>query len=143
VVDSRQSEDGASIRRRRQCLACAQRFTTFERLEELPLVVRKRSGERMPFDPAKVIDGVRAASKYRPITDAQLDRLAVEVEESMRLEGGEVSSQQVGLAVLERLRELDHVAYLRFASVYKDFDDPADFERELVALTKTTEPKRR
>ncbi|QGG94934.1 transcriptional regulator NrdR [Actinomarinicola tropica] len=143
VVDSRQSDDGGSIRRRRQCLACSRRYTTFERLEELPLVVVKRSGDRVPFDPGKVAGGVHAAAKYRPITDEQLQALATEVEESLRLRGPEVSSEDVGLAVLERLRELDQVAYLRFASVYKGFDDPADFEREVAVLTKSTEPKRR
>lgn len=143
VVDSRQSDDGASIRRRRQCLECGRRYTTFERLEELPLIVVKRSGERVPFDPAKVTSGVHAAAKYRPITDEQLQALATEVEDSARLRGPEITSEEVGLAVLERLRELDQVAYLRFASVYKGFDDPADFEREVAVLTKSTEPKRR
>ena len=142
VVDSRQSDDGASIRRRRQCLECGRRYTTFERLEELPLLVVKRSGDRVPFDPAKVVAGVRAAAKYRPVTDEQLEVLAAEVEEALRLVGAEVSSQDVGLAVLDRLRELDQVTYLRFASVYKGFDDPADFEREVAVLTKSTEPKR-
>ncbi len=143
VVDSRQSDDGASIRRRRQCLECGRRYTTFERLEELPLVVVKRSGDRVPFEAAKVVAGVHAAAKYRPITDEQLQTLAHEVEESLRLAGPEVTSEDVGLAVLERLRELDEVAYLRFASVYKGFDDAADFEREVAVLTKSTEPKRR
>ena len=142
VVDSRQSDDGTTIRRRRQCLTCARRFTTFERLEEVPLVVVKRSGDRVPFDLAKVVGGVRAASKYRPITDDQVDQLATQVEEAVRLDGPEVSTTTIGLAVLEHLRELDSVTYLRFASVYKGFDDPADFEREAVALTKATEPKR-
>lgn len=142
VVDSRQSDDGGSIRRRRQCLECGRRYTTFERLEELPLVIVKRSGDRVPFDAGKVVAGVHAAAKYRPITDEQLQALATEVEESLRLRGAEVTSEDVGLAVLERLRELDQVAYLRFASVYKGFDDPADFEREVAVLTKSTEPKR-
>ena len=143
VVDSRQSDDGASIRRRRQCLACTRRYTTFERLEELPLLVVKRSGEREPFDVDNVVSGVRAAAKYRPITDEQMAQLACEVEDAMRLSGPEVSSEAVGLAVLERLRDIDSVAYLRFASVYKGFDDPADFEREVATLTKDTAPKRR
>lgn len=148
VVDSRQSEDGQSIRRRRACLACQRRFTTFERLEEVPLTVVKRSGDREPFDPAKVVAGLALATKGRPIDDDALDRLAAEVEEAMRLEGSEVSSDAVGRAVLERLRELDVVAAVRFASVYKEFDDLADFERELdelmapSRLTKSTEPKR-
>ena len=142
VVDSRQSDDGASIRRRRQCLDCGRRFTTFERLEELPLLVVKRSGDRMPFDRTKVIAGVMAAAKARPVTDAAVAALATQVEDRLRLLGTEVTTEQVGLNVLDLLRELDQVAYLRFASVYKGFDDPADFERELAVLTKDTVPKR-
>jgi transcriptional repressor NrdR len=142
VVDSRQTDDGSTIRRRRQCLTCSRRFTTFERLEELPLLIVKRSGDRMPFDRAKIIAGVHAAAKARPVTDTQLDELATQVEDRLRVLGGEVPSEVVGLTVLELLRELDQVAYVRFASVYKGFDDPADFEREVAVLTKATEPKR-
>ncbi len=147
VVDSRQSEDGTSIRRRRACLGCQRRFTTFERLEEIPLLVVKRSGDREPFDPGKVIDGLMAATKGRPVELAQLEDVANAVEETLRLEGPEVPSNEVGRAVLERLRDLDVVAAIRFASVYKEFDDLADFERELTELThtaliKATEPKR-
>ncbi|QXC62492.1 transcriptional regulator NrdR [Aquihabitans sp. G128] len=147
VVDSRQSEDGTSIRRRRACLACQRRYTTFERLEEVPLLVVKRSGDREPYDVAKVVAGLAAATKGRPVDAGQLDDLAGAVEESLRLEGPEVPSEEVGRAVLERLRDLDVVAAVRFASVYKEFDDLADFERELTelthsALTKATEPKR-
>ena len=142
VVDSRVADDGAAIRRRRECLGCGRRFTTFERLEEMPLVVVKRSGQRQPFDRAKVVAGVRAAAKNRPITTAAMEALAAEVEEQIRLEGPEVSSQQVGRAVLDRLRGLDDVAYLRFASVYKGFADVEDFEREVGLLTKSTQPKR-
>lgn len=143
VVDSRTADDGAAIRRRRECLECGRRFTTFERLEELPLVVIKRSGDRVPFERAKIVGGVRAAAKYRPLTDAQLESLAATIEESFRLAGGgEVPSERIGLGVLEALRDLDQVAYVRFASVYKGFDDLADFEREMTLLTKATEPKR-
>jgi len=105
--------------------------------------VVKRSGERQPFDLENVVSGVRAAAKYRPITDEQMAQLACEVEDAMRLSGPEVSTEAIGLAVLESLRELDSVAYLRFASVYKGFDDPADFEREAAVLTKESAPKRR
>ncbi|MDZ7678062.1 MAG: transcriptional regulator NrdR [Acidimicrobiales bacterium] len=142
VVDSRQSDDGSTIRRRRQCLECGRRFTTFERLEELPLVIVKRSGDRMPFDRTKVIAGVMAAAKARPVTEDAVQALATQVEDQLRLLGTEVTTEQVGLSVLESLRELDQVAYLRFASVYKGFDEPADFEREVAVLTKATEPKR-
>ena len=143
VVDSRMSEDGASIRRRRECLACGRRFTTFERLEELPLLVIKRSGEREPFSRTKVVAGLQSAAKARPVPEQALEQLAADVEEEMRLEGTEVTTELIGLAVLGRLRGLDEVAYLRFASVYKGFDDVGDFQREMGLLRKDTEPKRR
>ena len=139
VVDSRQAEDGSAIRRRRECLACGRRFTTFERLEEVPLVVHKRSGGREPFDRAKVVAGVRAACKNRPVTEQQLESLGVEIEDTLRLDGTEVRSQDIGLAVLQRLRTLDEVAYVRFASVYKGFERREDFEREIGLLTDTNE----
>lgn len=142
VVDSRTADDGSAIRRRRECLACGHRFTTFERIEETPLVVVKRSGDRVPFERAKVEAGVIAAAKSRPVTLEQVSDLAAELEDELRTLGPEVSSEQIGLAVLDRLRELDQVAYVRFASVYKGFDDPADFQREVRLLTKSTAPKR-
>lgn len=141
VVDSRQADDGATIRRRRECLACGQRFTTFERLEEVPLVVVKRSGDRVPFDRAKVERGIASATKGRPVSDDQISEVAADLEDQLRLAGPEVTSEQIGLAVLDRLRDLDQVAYVRFASVYKGFDDPADFQRE-IRLLKATAPKR-
>src|SRR6516164_10095439 len=142
VVDSRLADEGAAIRRRRECVRCGRRFTTYERLEELPLTVVKRSGQRQPFDRGKVVSGLRAAAKNRPLSDDQLEAIAAEVEEAMRLEGPDVSSQQVGVAVLDRLRLIDEVAYLRFASVYKGFTDVGDFEREVGLLTKSSDPKR-
>ncbi|MGI8754268.1 MAG: transcriptional regulator NrdR [Acidimicrobiales bacterium] len=146
VVDSRQSEDGTSIRRRRACLGCGRRFTTFERLEEVPLLVVKRSKDREPFDRAKVVAGLALATKGRPVDAERQHQVAVEVEDAMRLVGGDVTSDQIGRAVLDHLRGLDAVAAVRFASVYKEFDDLADFERELSevtgsALTKTADPK--
>jgi transcriptional repressor NrdR len=142
VIDSRQADDGRSIRRRRQCLGCSGRFTTFERVEAAALVVIKRSGLREPFDPAKIVAGLRSAAKARPVDETEIDALVVGVEEEIRLESGtEVTSERLGRTVLERLYELDAVAAVRFASVYKGFDDPADFERELTLLTKRTEPK--
>ena len=143
MVDSRAADDGAAIRRRRECLVCGRRFTTYERLEEVPFVVVKRSGQREVFERSKVAAGVAAAAKNRPVSQAQMDALAADVEEALRLVGPEVTSQQVGLAVLDQLRGLDEVTYLRFASVYKGFSDAIDFEREAVMLTKSTEPKRR
>ena len=146
VIDSRQADDGSSIRRRRVCVACERRFTTFERVEEAPLVVTKRSGDRVPFDRAKIVAGIRAAAKGRPVDaedGAAVDELASAVEDGLRLEGrAEVSSEEIGRAVLERLREADQVAAIRFASVYLGFDDLADFEREVTLLAKRTEPKR-
>ncbi|MBU6233926.1 MAG: transcriptional regulator NrdR [Acidobacteria bacterium] len=141
VVDSRTAEDGVAIRRRRECSACSQRFTTFERIEEVTLYVVKRSGDREPFDREKVIRGVLAACKNRPVDDGAAIALAASVEESMRLFGRDVTTEEVGLATLEALRELDDVAYLRFASVYKGFEDANDFARELRNLEKTTAPK--
>ena len=143
VVDSRLAEDGGAIRRRRECLGCGRRFTTFERVEEVPLWVVKRTGLREPFDRAKVVAGVRSACKNRPVSDSDTEALAQAVEDALRSETSEPTSQQVGVAVLERLQALDDVAYLRFASVYKGFEDAGDFQREVGLLTKTTEPKRR
>ena len=142
VVDSRLADDGAAIRRRRECLGCGRRFTTFERVEEAVVVVIKRSGHREPFDRAKIVAGMRAAAKNRPVTAEQLEAVAAELEESLRLEGPELASEQIGRRVLDRLRVLDEVAYLRFASVYKGFEDVGDFEREVGLLAKSTEPKR-
>jgi transcriptional repressor NrdR len=143
VVDSRMSEEGAAIRRRRECLACGQRFTTYERVEEMPLIVEKRSGVREPFDRAKVISGVRSACKNRPVTPEDIELLARDVEDTLRFRTDAVTTQDVGVAVLERLKELDDVAYLRFASVYKGFEDIDDFQREVGLLTKSTAPKSR
>ncbi len=142
VVDSRVAEDGAAIRRRRECASCGHRYTTFERVDEIPLVVIKRSGDRQPFDRGKLVDGLRAATKNRPVTEEQLDEVAREVEEGLREDTSEPTSEQVGLAVLDRLRSVDEVAYLRFASVYKGFEGVDDFRREVGLLTKTTAPKR-
>lgn len=143
VVDSRQADDGGSIRRRRACIACGRRFTTFERLEESALVVVKRSGHREPFEREKVASGIRLAAKGRPIeADGGLDELITAIEDAVRVEGGpEVTSEVVGRVVLEQLREADPVAAVRFASVYLGFDDLADFEREVTLLAKRTAPK--
>ena len=141
VVDSRLADEGAAIRRRRECLECGNRFTTFERVEEAAMVVVKRSGLRQPFDRGKIVAGLRAAAKNRPVSPDALETLAEQVEEAVREAGTEVTSQQVGLAVLERLGALDEVAYVRFASVYKGFEDRTDFEREVGLLAKSTEPK--
>jgi transcriptional repressor NrdR len=144
VVDSRESEDGSSVRRRRECLVCHSRYSTLERLAgPAPLWVLKRSGEREPFEVQKVVLGVSAACKNRPVSPEQVEQLAQGVEDEVRRAGGPVTSEQIGVAVLDGLREIDEVAYLRFASVYKGFDSARDFAREAGLLRKQTEPKRR
>lgn len=132
VVDSRTSDDGSSIRRRRQCPECGKRFTT---LESAALTVSKRSGASEPFSRTKVLVGVRKACQGRPVSEAQLALLAQQVEETIRAQGvAEVDAHEVGLAVLEPLRHLDEVAYLRFASVYQAFDTLEDFEQAITLL---------
>jgi transcriptional repressor NrdR len=140
VVDSRLAEEGSSVRRRRQCLTCSSRFTTFERVEEVPLVVVKSDGTHQSFDRDRIVRGVLAATKGRSVDTAEVEQLATLVEDEMRLQGGEVTTSQIGLSVLDRLRLLDEVAYLRFASVYKNFDAAADFQSELELLSKLAEP---
>jgi transcriptional repressor NrdR len=142
VVDSRLAEEGRAIRRRRECIGCGRRYTTFERAEEVPLLISKRSGDEEPFVRGKVIEGVRRACKNRPVSEADILTIADDVEEAMRADiRRPVPSAEIGREVLERLRLLDEVAYLRFASVYKDFQELDDFERELGLLLKKSPPK--
>lgn len=144
VVDSRIADEGRTIRRRRECLNCGRRYTTFERPEEVPIVVVKRSGEEESFDRDKIVEGIRRACKNRPVSEAEIEAIAEDVEEAVRASGARpVPSADIGLEVLERLRDLDEVAYLRFASVYKDFQELDDFERELGHLLKKSPPKTR
>jgi transcriptional repressor NrdR len=132
VVDSRVSEDGAAIRRRRSCPACGRRFTT---QETVILMVAKRSGVTEPFSRDKIVGGVRKACQGRPVSEDQFAILAQRVEETIRSRtSGEIPSHEVGLAVLEPLRDLDEVAYMRFASVYRGFESLSDFEKEIAAL---------
>jgi transcriptional repressor NrdR len=132
VVDSRLQDDGSAIRRRRQCPKCGRRFTT---IETTSLTVIKRSGVGEPFSRSKVINGVRKACQGRPVTEDDLALLAQEVEESVRSSGAaEIQAHEVGLAILGPLRKLDHVAYLRFASVYQSFDSLEDFEAAIALL---------
>src|SRR5690348_9806360 len=132
VIDSRTADDGAAIRRRRSCPACGRRFTT---QETVILTVGKRSGVTEPFNRDKIVNGVRRACQGRPVTEDQLAILAQQVEDAIRTRGsGEIPSHEVGLAILGPLRELDEVAYLRFASVYRGFESLADFEDEITAL---------
>lgn len=143
VVDSRTAEGGAAVRRRRQCLSCSRRFTTFERMEQVGLTVIKRDGAKEPFDRAKLVAGVAKAIKNRPVSEQQVANLAERVEEKLRRRGPNVTTQEVGLEVLGQLRRLDDVAYLRFASVYKDFQELTDFERELGILLQKRDAKPR
>ena len=138
VLDSRVAEDGGSIRRRRQCPVCERRFTT---VEQMQLVVVKRSGVVEPFSRDKVVSGVRKACKGRPVTEDQLARLGQVVEDALRASGQpEVPADEVGVAILGPLRELDQVAYLRFASVYRQFRSVDDFESEIALLRMENEP---
>lgn len=142
VVDSRVADDGRAIRRRRECIGCGRRYTTFERPEEAPLLVVKRSGQEEPFDRQKIVNGLISACKNRPVTLAAIEAFAEDVEEGFRAGGRRpVPTAEIGRDVLERLRDLDDVAYLRFASVYKDFQELTDFERELGQLLKKVPPK--
>lgn len=139
VLDSRVAEDGSSIRRRRECRECSRRFTT---LEQMQLVVVKRSGVVEPFSREKVISGVRKACKGRPVTELQLARLGQQVEEALRASGqAEIPADDVGLAILEPLRRLDTVAYLRFASVYQHYQSVDDFEAEIQRLRESLTPQ--
>lgn len=132
VVDSREADDGQLIRRRRSCPECGKRFTT---VEEAVLAVVKRSGVTEPFSRTKIIGGVRKACQGRPVDDDSIALLAQKVEETVRAKGAaELPSHEVGLAILGPLRDLDEVAYLRFASVYRSFESLADFEREIETL---------
>jgi transcriptional repressor NrdR len=132
VVDSREADDGVLIRRRRHCAECSKRFTT---VEEAVLAVVKRSGVTEPFSRAKISAGVRKACQGRPVDEDDIALLAQQVEEHIRARGAaEVPSHEVGLAILGPLRELDEVAYLRFASVYRSFESLGDFEQEIAAL---------
>ncbi|MFW7413952.1 transcriptional regulator NrdR [Demequina sp. SO4-18] len=132
VVDSRTSDDGSSIRRRRECPSCGKRFST---LEIASLTVLKRSGVAEPFSRDKVVNGVRKACQGRPVSDDDLAHLAHKVEEAIRASGqAEIDATDIGLAILPPLRELDEIAYLRFASVYQGFDSLDDFEAAIARL---------
>ena len=135
VIDSRPADDGASIRRRRECLSCAKRFTTYETVESLPMVVVKKDGSRQSFDRSKVLGGMIRACEKRPVALAELERIADSVEQE--LQNGldrEITTAHIGELVMEKLRGLDQVAYVRFASVYRQFKDIDTFMQELNKL---------
>ena len=132
VVDSRASAEGIAIRRRRECLACSRRFTTYEHIEEHRLMVIKKDGRREPFDRHKLLSGLTRACEKRPIGMEQLERLVDELEQDLsRQFDSEVPSSEIGERVMKRLHELDPVAYVRFASVYREFKDAEQFMREI------------
>lgn len=135
VIDSRPAEDGTTIRRRRECLDCQKRFTTYEVIERMPLMVIKRDGSRESFDRVKIINGVVRACEKRPVTMAQIETVADEIEQELRgrLES-EVKTEKIGEMVMLRLKNLDEVAYVRFASVYRSFKDINTFMEELTKL---------
>lgn len=135
VIDSRPAEEGATIRRRRECLACQKRFTTYEIIERLPLVVVKRDGSRQSFDKVKLINGMVRACEKRPVALAQLEKIADEIEQELQsaLER-EISTVEIGEMVMKRLKDIDEVAYVRFASVYRSFKDINTFMEELSKL---------
>ena len=135
VIDSRPAEEGATIRRRRECLACGKRFTTYEIIERLPLVVVKRDGSRQSFDRVKLINGMVRACEKRPVPLETLEKIADEIEQELQsnLER-EVSTVEVGEMVMQRLKDVDEVAYVRFASVYRSFKDINTFMEELSKL---------
>ena len=142
VVDSRPAEEGWSIRRRRSCESCGRRFTTFERAQGLGLRVVKRDGTKEPYDRDKMIAGIRKAFVNRPATDEDVAALATRVEDVLRPRGPEVTTQDIGLEILAQLQNADEVAYLRFASVYKGFQELTDFEREVGLMLQKRRPKR-
>jgi len=135
VVDSRDLDDAATIRRRRECAVCAARFTTYERIESARLVVVKRDGTRQEFDHDKLAAGLRKALTRRPVPDDAAERAADVIEAELRASGqAEVPSSRIGMLAMEKLRELDHIAYIRFASVYQSFEDLEDLKREVDSL---------
>lgn len=135
VVDSREAKDGAVIRRRRECLGCHRRFTSYERIDEIPVMVIKKDGKREPFDRNKVLAGLRRACEKRPVSPVALEAIADEVEQRLQDSSDrEIPAGDIGEVVIERLKELDKVAYVRFASVYRQFEDVDQFMKELKGL---------
>jgi transcriptional repressor NrdR len=144
VVDSRESKDGASIRRRRECLSCGRRFTSYERIDEIPYMVIKKDGRRETFERNKIMAGLLRACEKRPISAAQLESIVDEVEKTVQdSPDRELSTSEVGKIIMRRLKTLDKVAYVRFASVYLEFEDVSEFMNELKYLVTRGERPRR
>jgi transcriptional repressor NrdR len=137
VIDSRESKKGLSIRRRRECLSCKRRFTTYEKIEEIPYMVVKKDGTRQPYDSQKLLRGLMKACEKRPIQINQLEEIVEEVESLLQERPDkEIGVAEIGQLVMERLKALDKVAYVRFSSVYREFKDVAEFRQELENLMK-------
>ena len=135
VVDSRPADEGSSIRRRRECLSCMRRFTTYETVESLPMVVIKKDGSRQSFDRNKVLRGIQRSCEKRPVPVADMERMALEIEQELQNSmEREIRTEDVGEKVMDRLRKVDQVAYVRFASVYRQFKDLDTFMAELNKL---------
>ncbi|MEE3381908.1 MAG: transcriptional regulator NrdR [Succiniclasticum sp.] len=140
VIDSRSVENGASIRRRRECPSCGRRFTTYEKYEETPLVVNKKDGRRELFDISKLLNGLLKAFEKRPVSLETIQNMAHEIERELRLKGeSEVSSREIGELVMKHLEETDQIAYVRFASVYRQFADVQNFMQELQRLVRNND----
>lgn len=132
VVDSRPAEDGLAIRRRRECITCGKRFTTYEKIENLSIIVVKKDGTRQPFNADKILSGVTKSCEKRPVSMSQIENLVNSIEEQIKNTlKREISSEEIGEMVMERLKKLDEVAYVRFASVYRQFKDVNSFYIEL------------
>ena len=140
VIDSRSADDDRTIRRRRECLSCGKRFTTYEKIEEIPIMVVKKDGRREPFDSQKILGGLRKACEKRPIPSAEIERVADEVSRRVfnTLEQ-EITSERIGEIIMQQLKELDEVAYVRFASVYRQFKDINTFMEEMRLLLQEKE----
>jgi transcriptional repressor NrdR len=137
VIDSRESKKGLSVRRRRECLSCQRRFTTYEKIEELPYMVVKKDGSRQPFDSQKLLKGMMKACEKRPIPMSRLEEIVEELETKLQERPEkEMTASEIGQFVMERLKSLDKVAYVRFASVYREFKDVMEFKQELEHLLK-------
>ncbi len=137
VIDSRESKKGLSIRRRRECIACRRRFTTYEKIEEIPYMVIKKDGSRQPFDGQKLLRGLLKACEKRPIPVRKLEEIVEDIENKVQERPDkEIKVAEIGLLVMDRLKALDKVAYVRFASVYREFKDVMEFKQELETLLK-------
>lgn len=143
VVDSRLSEDGTTIRRRRECISCGKRFTTYEKVESAPIMVIKNSGARQTFDPSKVKNGIMKACEKRPVSVLEIDKMVSEIERQIHNTlSQEISSKEIGNMVMEKLKKIDEVSYVRFASVHREFKDINTLLNEIELLVKNKQNKK-